>query len=433
MGLGSTEVINYAIRAAVYAVDGQSPDLTAEENEVFVTNIYEKNGVKVRLSDEEAAKQNLEAQGYRLVSSSFANTYIDARKTAQNGGVPVYNFSPAAMNTLTLLNTTYGVPMTMSFAMMFYRMDALAQLNKSVPETWDELLALLPDLQTNNMTIGVSYVSALDFMIYQQGSNMWRYTNDLDPDTPLVYNPYCEGSKINLDSDIALKAFDFVCSLYSDYSLPVSYDASNRFRTGEMPIIIGDYIGTYNTLVIYASEIGGLWEFSSLPGSEYVDENGVNRFNYDSLAGVTACVIPNGADNIEAAWAFMQWQTGAEAQATYGNRIVALIGPAAKYETANIFAIEDLSWTAAEKAAIRDQMANLNSIVNYPGSYIIARYMKFAFLDTQNKGIPAHEAMMSYISAINTEVERKRKEFFLPVVDSEDAAKDMSLGLTNKK
>ena len=53
--------------------------------------------------------------------------------------------------------------------------------------------------------------------------------------------------------------------------------------------------------------------------------------------------------------------------------------------------------------------------------------MKFAFLDTYNDGIPAHEAMMSYISAINTEVARKREEFGLPVAESEDQAKDMSI------
>ena len=421
MGLDSSSVINYAIRDAIYAVDGTDKQLAKREgnpNQYFTTNIYEKDGLKFYFSDEEVATRDLEAEGYKLLSNSFNNTYFNAEEND-------YTYSPAAMNTLTLLERTYGIPLTMSFSMMFYRMDALAQLNKSVPETWDELLALLPDLQTNNMTIGVTYVAALDFMLYQQGSNMWKYVNDLDDSTPLVYNPLFEGSKINLDDDVALRAFDFVCSLYTDYSLPVSFDASNRFRTGEMPILIGDYIGLYNTLTIYASEIGGLWEFCSLPGSDNPYEE--DGFNYDSLAGVGASIIPNGADNIEAAWAYLQWHTGREAQATYGNRIVALIGPAAKYETANIFAIEDLSWTAAEKAAIRDQMANLNSIFNFPGSYIIARYMKFAFLDTYNDGVPAHEAMMSYIPAINTEVARKRAEFGLPVADSEDEAKDFSI------
>jgi hypothetical protein len=59
----------------------------------------------------------------------------------------------------------------------------------------------------------------------------------------------------------------------------------------------------------------------------------------------------------------------------------------------------------------------MDAIVNYPGSYIISRYMKFAFLDTYNDGVNAHDAMMSYIDAINAEIKRKREEFDLPTVD----------------
>ena len=111
------------------------------------------------------------------------------------------------------------------------------------------------------------------------------------------------------------------------------------------------------------------------------------------------------------AWQFMQWQSSAEVQSKYGNQMVALIGPSAKYEAANVNAIKDLSWTATERAAIEDQMKNLSSIVNYPGSYIIARYMKFAFLDAVNDGVDPNDAMMNYIDAINDEITRKREEF----------------------
>ena len=437
LGLGSADVINYAIRDAVLGISGNSEHLEDEGrkdgvnyNAIFSHNIYANASGQTKMySNEDVVNGVMNTEGYtKLVSASFDGTVTDLTKltideyknnlTAAGDAKDAHYFAPAAMNTLELLDVTYGIPLTMSFAMMFYRMDVLAELKKEVPETWDQLLAILPDLQTNNMTIGVSYVSALDFMMYQQGGNMWKYTNPLYGDP--IYDPKYTGSKIDLDSNIALKAFDFVCSLYTENSLPVTYDASNRFRTGEMPIVIGDYIGTYNTLVVFATEIGGLWEFCSLPGS--VNPYEEDGFNYDSLAGVTATIIPNGCDDYQAAWEFVQWSSGTYAQATYGNKIVALIGPAAKYETANVHAIEDLSWTAAEKAAIRDQMANLNAIVNYPGSYIIARYMKFAFLDAYNAGANPYEALLSYVPAINDEIARKRDEFDLPVAeDVEDA------------
>ena len=389
LGLGAADVINYAIRDAIIGMSGNdTKQLSAEENSVFSTTYYtykEADGSHTTTTE-------LRADGSvpSFVSNSFDKVVSD-------------NFVDAAMDTLTLLDVSYGIPETMSFAMMFYRMDVLAELGQEVPETWDEILAILPALQTNNMSIGIAYINALDFMIYQTGGNMWKYTDES------IYDSKYAGAKIDLDSDIALETFQFTCSLYTDYSFPVSYDASNRFRTGEMPILVGDYSSIYNTLVVFATEIEGLWEFCSLPGS--IRDDGT--YNYNSLAGVTATVVLHGCDNLLAAWQFAQWHTSADVQSSYGNSMVALIGPSAKYNTANVNAIEDLSWSSKEKAAIHDQLNNMSSIVNYPGSYIIARYLKFAFLDAVNDGADPVEALRNYIDAINDEITRKREEFEL--------------------
>ncbi len=393
LGLGSADVINYAIRNAVIPLSG---DATAAEDP-FANYIYEKaDGTRVYISEEDIASADL--SGLTWVSDSFKD-------------VTESNFVKAAMDTMTLDKKSYGIPMTMSFAMMFYRMDVLAQLELEVPESWQQLLAILPVLQSNNMEIGVSYISALDFMIYQMGGSMWQYTDET------MYNPADAGAKVALDSNVALEAFEFTCRLYTDYSFPVTFDTANRFRTGEMPIVIGDYASIYNNLVVFATEISGLWEFSSLPGSE---KDGV--YNYDSLAGISATVVLAGCKGEEllSAWRFAQWQTSADIQSNYGNSMVALIGPSAKYETANINAIKDLSWTAKEKAAIMNQIDNLSSIVNYPGSYIIARYMKFAFLDAFNDGASPYDAMMNYISDMNDEISRKREEFGLPTYKADE-------------
>ena len=398
IGLGAADVINYAIRDAVLGISGNadSKSMSAEDNAVFSTTYYsyrDENGNVVTTPEHRAGE-----------SATFvSNTFEEA---------VAGNFADAAMDTVTLLDVAYGIPQTMSFAMMFYRMDVLADLGLRVPETWQELLSILPVLQTNNMSIGVSYIDALDFMIYQSGQSMWKYTDES------LYDAKYAGARINLDHTTVLETFDFTCRLYSDYSFPVSYDASNRFRTGEMPIIIGGYSGIYNTLTVYATEIEGLWEFCSLPGMKRED----GTINYDSLAGVSASVILYGCegDELLASWQFLQWQTGESAQANYGNRMVALIGPSAKYETANLKAIDNLSWTASEKAAIMNQMDHLSSIVNYPGSYIINRYTQFAFLDAVNEAADPIDALSGYIDAINSEIARKREEFGLWVPESAD-------------
>lgn len=390
MGLGSADVINYAIRDAVVGISGNDPLLSDEDNAVFNTTYYTYKGEN---GDYENTAEYRGEEGLKFVSNHF--------NEAVNG-----NYVKAAMDTVQLLGVTYGIPQEMGFSMMFYRMDILANLGVEVPETWDELLALLPVLQSNNMNIGINYTLALEFMIYQAGGNMWKY-----PD-----NPQYAGSKIDLDSDIAIASFERVCSWYTDYSFPVTYDAANRFRTGEMPIVVGDYSSLYNQLTVYATEIQGMWEFSSLPGT--VREDGT--YNYSSIAGITASVMLHGCENTLAAWQYMQWQTSAEVEADYGNKMVALIGPSAKYNAANINAIKNLSWTASERAAIEDQITHMASIVNYPGSYIIGRYMKFAFLAVVNDSAVPADSMNGYIDAINAEITRKRSEFNLPTLKSDE-------------
>ena len=403
MGLGAATVINYAIRDAVLSVSGnnekQLKDEVFQDEQIFTTTYYTYKDENGRRTTTEYEGE----EGLTFTSHTFQD-YVDA------------NFVQAAMDTLTLQEKTYGLPQTLAFSMMFYRMDVLAELEVDVPNTWTALLELLPVLQSNNMSIGVSYVLALDFMLYQKGGSMWYYADVDSPD----FDPDYAGSKVALDTNIAKESFDYVCRMFSDYSFPVSYDAANRFRTGEMPILIGSYEDLYNKLVVYATEIEGLWEFCQLTGCETTDEDGrILSINYDSLASVTASVLLHGNKGEErfAAWEFMQWQTSREAQANYGNKMVAILGPSAKYETANINAIADLSWTASERKAIMDQIENMSSIVNFPGSYYIGRYVKFAFLDAVNKGVDPVEALSTYIDAINAEITRKREEFGLPTGD----------------
>lgn len=310
------------------------------------------------------------------------------------------------MDTVTLLDISYGIPQTMSFAMMFYRMDVLADLGLRVPETWQELLKILPVLQTNNMSIGVSYIDALDFMIYQTGGSMWKYTDES------LYDSKYAGARIDLDSNIALETFDFTCRLYSDYSFPVSYDASNRFRTGEMPICIQGYTA-YNNIIIFATEIAGLWEFGPIPGFEQED----GTINNTAMSGTSAIVMMAGAEDIGAAWEYMCWYTDTKFQVDYSNELVAILGPAAKNATANMAALEELPWTSHEYEQLMKQMDHTAAIVAYPGSYILARYTNFAFLDAYNNHADPVDSLLSYINTINKEITRKRTEFDLETLE----------------
>ena len=230
-----------------------------------------------------------------------------------------------------------------------------------------------------------------------------------------------DGMRINLDSNVGIDSFEYMCNLFTMYSFPYSYDFANRFRTGEMPIGFAGYGGTYNQLIVFATEIRGLWSFYPLPGiaTETVDEDGnvVKNINNVAVASVSAISMINGCDHIDGAWEFMKWHVSAECQVDYSNEMVAILGDSAKYSTANITALESMPWTTSEYEQLKLQFNNLASIPNYPGSYIIGRYTKFAFLSAYNDKTNPADAIQGYINTINKEITRKREEFDLETLE----------------
>ena len=97
--------------------------------------------------------------------------------------------------------------------------------------------------------------------------------------------------------------------------------------------------------------------------------------------------------------------------------MVALLGPSGKQNTANIEALEGMSWSKDELDNLKAQFNAVTCTPEYPGGYIIARYANFAFLDVYNNGSDPVETLLSYIDSINAELTRKRQEFDLPTAD----------------
>ena len=375
LGLGSGDVINYAIRGALAPV---------EEMEGF-----------------EEARKNFNEEAMMVLEIECAGETItrkDGSKKANEGHENCGTGRPQDDP------HCYGLPETQGFPMMFVREDILADLNIEVPKTWDDVKETIPKLQANNMEIAMS--SDSNIFIYQMGGELFADN----------------GMRINLDSNVALTAFESMCAMFTMYSFPYQYDFANRFRTGEMPIGFADYTGTYNQLKVFATEIEGLWSFYPLPG--IADEEG--NINNDSVSGVGAVVLisydqTDAAAQAKAgrAWEFMKWYVGADCQIDYSNEMVAILGPSAKHATANKVALESLPWTRQEYSRIAEQFNNLAAIPNYPGAYIIGRYTKFAFLDAYNDNLNPVESLLGYIDYINEEITRKRDEFGLETLDKE--------------
>ncbi|MGN0665547.1 MAG: extracellular solute-binding protein [Huintestinicola sp.] len=318
-------------------------------------------------------------------------------------------FQEEALVHYTFDDKVYGVPITRTFPMMFYRKDMLAEIGiTEPPETWDELIDMLPGIQRKYMQPGlilptnvngnavapsteVGHTFAL--LMLQSGTN---YYND-------------EQTATNFDSIEAVDAFDTWTRFYTTYSFDQTYDAFSRFRTGEAPIVIQNYCGFYNQLNVAAPEIKGLWDFCEVPGT--LREDGTVSHAANSSGG--GIIILRDCKNKEGAWEFADWFTSTDTMVQYGQNVEGVMGPLGRFECANVEALQKLNWSKADLAKINSQMSQLEEIPITPSSYVVTREIMNAFRAVVNDAENARETLRWYNKDINAEITRKRKNLGL--------------------
>jgi ABC-type glycerol-3-phosphate transport system substrate-binding protein len=312
-------------------------------------------------------------------------------------------FHPSATVPYSFNGGVYALPETQTFPMLFYRADILDELELKVPNTWEELYNTLAVIQKNYMDVGIT-TSASTGLVYATGLN--AYTMFLYQSGGSLYEN--EGVKSALDSEKSINAFKQWTSLYVNYKLPLEFEFSNRFRTGEMPIGIADY-SLYNTLSVFAPEIRGLWNFAPIPGT--VKEDGT----IDRSASGTGlgCMMLENSKQKEAAWEFMKWWTEADTQKKFGREMESLLGVSARYSTANLEAMQSLPWSVKDYKNILQQWQWVKGNPEVAGGYFTSRHIENAFRKVINEGEEPRETLLDYVTVINNETENKRKEFKL--------------------
>ena len=319
---------------------------------------------------------------------------------------------------------TYGLPSTMDFPMLFYRKDIFVELGLDVPQTWDDVEDVIRALSENQLQMGFAQ-TLTQIRMYQTGEEWFTSCYDYDESLGDTIDPNSReylrtvGMQTNLGSNGSLDAFQRMTEWFTLYGQPVTYDAANRFRTGEVPIMIQNYT-LYNQLKVFAPEISGLWEFVQLPGVEQAD----GSINHTSPITVGAVMMmKDAADDIgpdedytdslraQNSWKYLQWWVSTPVQERFGKEQVAIMGTAAKYNTANVEALKGQSWTAQEKKNLDQQFKSLKGTPMSPGNYIVARYTNFAFYNVVDDGEVASEAMLGYVDDIDNELSRKRAEY----------------------
>lgn len=287
----------------------------------------------------------------------------------------------------------YAIPEQQTFPMMFYRTDVLAELEADVPQTWEDLYELIPVLNKQQLNIGLTPEVMKDILLFQAGGEYY-----LDG-----------GKRSGLASEEAIRAFKDWTYFYTHYKVPQQFDFLNRFRIGEMPIGIAEYT-TFNSLVVFAPEIRGLWEFAPVPGT--MGENG--EIHREVSSKTLGTVMFKSAKNKEHAWKFIQWWSSKEAQLTFGRELEALMGASARYPAANLEALRELPWSEEEYRRLSEQLKWVRGIPEVPGGYFTERHLNNAFFAVLNDGANPRETLKEYVRVIDQEITIKRQEFGLP-------------------
>lgn len=298
----------------------------------------------------------------------------------------------------------YGLPLTDTFPMMFYRKDILEELGRKPPETWNDLITLLPDLQSKYLQVGLILPSNISSQVFDPGNTFVLLMNQSGQS---FYNS--DRTATLFDTEKSVDAFTQWTNFYTVFDFRQSYDPYTMFRTGEMPILIyPGYAWFYNQLTVGAPEIRGLWDFMHVPGTIRYD-SGHKYVDYTANSNSQGAVIFSDCSDKDAAWDFLQWFTSADIQAEYGNGVEAVLGPVGRYDTANIEALSRLNWSEEEYQKLIDQMSNLREVPIIPASYAVTRNVYNAFRSVVNNKKNPRSQFASYNREINSEIIRKNQ------------------------
>lgn len=326
------------------------------------------------------------------------------------------HFTPSSYEQFTLEDGIYGVPETQTFNVMFYRKDILEELGLGIPQTWKDLEGMMPTIQGSNLSIGLptatgsSSTGVASTAIASTAPDLSMYFSLLFQYGGDMYNE--AGTKTTVDTEAGIAAFDDYVKYFNDYGIPAIYDFVSRFRSGEMPIGVQPY-SVYNTLMVSAPEIRGLWDFTLIPGTERTDENGDTYIDRsDFIVGSATMMIATDDEKMkQKSWEFIKWWSGTETQVQFGREIEALLGSSARYNTANKDAFVQLSWSADDIAVLNEQWEQTVGIREVPGGYYTGRHIANAIRKVINDKENTRNTIIDYSVKINDEIEKKRKEF----------------------
>ncbi len=218
-------------------------------------------------------------------------------------------YEPGFFLTGTIGDSVYAMPETMNFWVLFYRTDVLDKLGLDVPNTMEDVVDMLPELQMR----GLNFYYPTAGMLAMR--NFHGTTPLLVQNGGALYSGVAQDGT-TLGSEASVKGFTELTDLFTVYNMPVNIDNFyQHFRNGDLPIGIADY-GTYNLLRNAAPELESSWDISVIPGTKQAD----GTIDRSTCGCAESTVIFDKKDDSreQKAWQFVQWWSSTAVQAEFG-------------------------------------------------------------------------------------------------------------------
>lgn len=308
----------------------------------------------------------------------------------------------------------YAIPETTDFNAVVYRKDIFKQLGLEVPNTWDELIEILPALQRygknfyHNIAaggMGYKWFYQTAPMILQNGGSL--YVQD---DSGLV--------KTGVDSKDAVKGLQLLGDLFTKYSVETSVNTFfNSFRYSVLPIgIIG--MEDYTLIKNGSQELDGKWALAPYIGTPETDEegnavldkNGEQIINRTFVANGTGGAIFKDSNKKEMAWEFLKWWTSTDVQTEYTYTLRSTYGRTYFWLSANLDALENNPMDEADKRVVLEQINYVTDVTRTPGQYLLERTISNIWTTMVFDGTSAQVAVDEAKNDVNKEIVRKMQE-----------------------
>ena len=307
--------------------------------------------------------------------------------------------TPGAYVPYVYNDNVYAFPETLDFQALIYRKDVFQSLGLEAPETWEEIIGILPVLQRYGMNFyhniaggtGTKWFYQTTPLIFQNGGMLYEE----------------DGFFAAIDEPEAVLGLTQLSELFTMYSLPNQVpNFYNSFRYSQLPIGMVDF-NTYLQIANAAPELKGQWELANFPGIR--DENGeIQRW---FVGNGTSAVIMEKTQKPDEAWDFLKWWTSTEIQTSYANLLTSTYGPEYVWLSSNLAAARNAPIPEQDKQVILDQIPWLRDVPRTPGQYMLERGMSDVWSQAVQDGLVPRVAIDEQIITINREIRRKMLEF----------------------